>query len=477
MSLITLPDELLLAVVDQLKTQADANALARVSRRLYNALNGYLYRRDLVCHGSAGWLWSVMHGIQPAVARFLALGTDVQPPGEGYTALGLAALRGHGAIVRMLLDVPGVDENSRGRFGRAPISLAAEGMHLAVVSLLLQRGHDPNVLDNGGLTPLCMAAGMRDDFKIAELLLQDSRIDVNRASMVGLTPLAQAATSGQERVTRLLLAANGIEVDKADDRGETPLMAAARWGSEAAARLLIEDGRADLNRGDGEGQTALCHAVLNGHEAVAKLLLDDSRTDPNCRDRRGRTPLWRAVWKLKQAMTKLLISDSRTDVDIKNSSGWPPLVWASRRGHDTIVADLLERGADPNATDPDGCSPIWWAASRSSNGADAAFTKLVNLTSVDANLKDSNGRTPLIMACMRGNQTAVKLLLARGVDRDAEDEQGMTALRWATQKQHWDIAHMLEERQSPGIEHSDCCLHGSSGAHDLTLESESHGWS
>ncbi len=74
--------------------------------------------------------------------------------------------------------------------------------------------------------------------------------------------------------------------------------------------------------------------------------------------------------------------------------GWTPLDWASRGGHDTVVQQLLDAGADANAKGEDGWTPLYWA---SRGGHDTVVQQLLN-AGADANVKDEYGWTPLYWA-------------------------------------------------------------------------------
>jgi ankyrin repeat protein len=74
--------------------------------------------------------------------------------------LALAAELGHEAVVKLLLATDGVDPDSKDYYdNRTPLSWAAEGAHEAVVKLLLATDSvDPDSKDYDGRTPLSWAA-------------------------------------------------------------------------------------------------------------------------------------------------------------------------------------------------------------------------------------------------------------------------------------------------------------------------------
>ncbi|EHK23069.1 uncharacterized protein TRIVIDRAFT_151071 [Trichoderma virens Gv29-8] len=108
-----------------------------------------------------------------------------------------------------LLTSNALDTNLMDKFGRTPLSRAAQNGHEAVVRLLLE-------------------------------LLLEYGADVEAHNGDGQTPLWRAAANGHEAVVRLLLK-HGADVEAHNGDGQTPLSRAAVNGHEAVVRLLQEN--------------------------------------------------------------------------------------------------------------------------------------------------------------------------------------------------------------------------------------------
>ncbi len=122
-------------------------------------------------------------------------------------------------------------------------------------------------------------------------MLDEARdtIDVNQTAragvgIIGATPLCYACSRGNVRVVTLLLekAGDKIDINKATEAGGTPLMVAADRGySDIVMRLLNQPG-IDCNKvwtnKDGSRFTPLTRAKDLGHEAVVKLLQSHAKT-------------------------------------------------------------------------------------------------------------------------------------------------------------------------------------------------------
>ncbi|KAF1972853.1 hypothetical protein BU23DRAFT_580629 [Bimuria novae-zelandiae CBS 107.79] len=76
-----------------------------------------------------------------------------------------------------------------------------------------------------------------------------------------------------------------------------------------------------------------------------------------------------------------------------------------------------------------------------------AATLLVERDDVEADLKDSNGRTPLSLAAWRGDEGVVKLLVERDdVEADSKDHRDWTSLSWAAYGGQEAVVKLLVER-------------------------------
>ena len=84
---------------------------------------------------------------------------------------------------------------------------------------------------------------------------------------------------------------------------------------------------------------------------------------------------------------------------------------------------LLSRGANPNATTPDG-RPILWLAARSFNTAGIV---LLARYGAKINAQDATGRTALMHAAEACQTWSVKALLEVGADPLLRDHNGRTA--------------------------------------------------
>eukprot|EP00054_Salpingoeca_dolichothecata_P014030 m.78664 g.78664 ORF g.78664 m.78664 type:complete len:615 (+) comp20781_c0_seq3:138-1982(+) len=136
----------------------------------------------------------------------------------------------------------------------------------------LRLSGDVNALNKEGWTALIYAAYVGHD-TVVNLLIEEGKVDVNRASAANTTPLMWAATSGNESVAYFLIQ-NGAKIDLTNDRGWTALMHAAERGHHTVIKLLL-DNNANIEQSDPRtGNTPLLLAIIGGHEMAVQTLLD-----------------------------------------------------------------------------------------------------------------------------------------------------------------------------------------------------------
>jgi hypothetical protein len=119
---------------------------------------------------------------------------------------------------------------------------------------------------------LIFAAG-NDDVRLANYMLAHG-IDVNAQDSRGRSALGAAATEGKTEVARLLLAKGARTDSRTSLLGETPLTQAAQMNHFDMVKLLVESG-ADLNVRDADDNcrcNALDWAIKQGNQEMADFL-------------------------------------------------------------------------------------------------------------------------------------------------------------------------------------------------------------
>ncbi len=174
--------------------------------------------------------------------------------------------------------------------------------HRHIVEALLQRGFDPNSVDETG-QPGIIAALLNESYETADALA----------------------------------ASEGLQLEATNRSGETALMMASLRGQTALVERLLQRGAA-VNR---PGWSALHYAATAPGEAPMKLLLARGAA-VDARSPNGTTPLMMAADYGLSACVDLLLA-AGAKVDLQNDLGLTAIDFARQRGRDRLADQLSQR--------------------------------------------------------------------------------------------------------------------------------------
>lgn len=119
------------------------------------------------------------------------------------------------------------------------------------------------------------------------------------------------------------------------------------------------------------------------------------------------------------------------------------LLDAARDGLVEDAKRLIESGANVNARDSAGRTPLMFAA----NAGDTKLARLLLEKGADPNTRCDDGSTPLMKASQYGYEGMLKLLQAKGADMRSSDGKGLSTLISAEKKGHTQPAKLLPEQK------------------------------
>ena len=142
--------------------------------------------------------------------------------------------------------------------------------------------------------------------------------------------------------------------------------------------------------------------------------------------------------KDESGATPLDINHNKEIADLlrKHGGKYSKIRFAARDGDSEAVKEFLAAGADVNAK---GMTPLHNAAM---NGH-TEVAKLLLANGADVNAKNKNGGTPLHRAASKGHNEIVELLIGKGADVNAKDDKGRTPLDEAVAEGHKEIVELL----------------------------------
>jgi len=432
--------------------------------------------------GSTPLQWAVYRNDIAAVKRLLKAGAKVGEANDyGATPMQMAAATANTPILELLL-AAGANVDSPNADGQTALMAVARTGNVEAAKLLLRHGASVNAIEQwGGQTALMWASARRHPEMMELLISHGADLNVRsiwrdwerhvtaesrakRTNAGGLSALMYAARENCMACVNVLIK-HHVDLDLPDPDGVAPVTIAILNNNWDIALRLIQAG-ADVNQWDIYGQGPLYAAVVNtpprprsifgggpvanpldppdkasGKDVVALLL--EKGANPNMQ--LFYRPAGRGAGGAARGATPLMAAAAEDDVD--------------------LVKLLLAHGADAKLYQADNQTPLMAAlGGRGAFGGGGAANpqaalevlKLlhdagtdVNIMSIQHHLLRTRGGTALHFAARAGSAQAVKLLVSWGIDVNARDPDGLTALDYAMGRGY---VPFLQQAQPPKLE-------------------------
>ena len=250
---------------------------------------------------------------------------------------------------------------------------------------------------------------------------------LNTKNENAMTPLNWAAYKGQKEIVQLLLEA-GADVTLGDNENSQPIHNAAVAGHTEVIETLLASG-VDINSRDNNGMTAL-HFALSYRQLETAALLLDKGADLNASNHNGFTSLhYAALGNFTDLINRLVSSDG--NINVQSQDGTTPLLFASGRGNFEATTRLLELGANTELANDYGRTPLLNVVRESGN---VEMARLLIEHGADINALDIFGDSPIVLAAWRGYKAIVNLLLDHNAEVPVDGHRGLQLIRYSAKK-------------------------------------------
>lgn len=340
-----------------------------------------------------------------------------------------AAASGNLELVNYLL-AKGSDVNYVDSHGDDVVTYAANvgNSNLAVYDALFKAGANPKVKGESGSTLIMEAIANDSDLKITEYFVSKG-LSISDKDNAGRSVADYAAKLGNLSIIEKLVAKGVKPTDQA--------LFFATQGSRTKEnglevfQTLVDQYKLNPKAVNPEGQTLIHALSRRGNLEIINYVISKG-ADVKVVDKKGNTALMIASAGKNTELVNLLLAKTN-NVNTINKVGESALTKAVSAGSPEIVNVLIEKGAKTNLVDIEGnnLAAHWF---NSFKPKDEAFNKkqeILAQAKVDFKATQHKGSTLLHLAVDKGNIALVNKAIELGVDVNAQDEDGNTALHKA----------------------------------------------
>ena len=347
-----------------------------------------------------------------------------------------------------------------------PLSAATFADHTECVEELLKWGADPTRLFNG--EPAVVVAASAGHTRSLKIIIERGG-NIDCRNQTGYSPLMKACASGHNEVVACLVNFGADRDIVTIPGGQTALMIAANKGNLSLCQMLLDSdisiGEKGCDREVHEshmGYTAMIFAARKDYVQIVELICSFGG-NVHAKDKQGMTAMHHAAHFGKLKTFRFLWSFEGC-VNDQDNKGRTPLSIAVQRGMRGIVelAVGIDRGVRGNYMGAAGkkrsssfsfkqegkerCSDDDLEEDDSEEDPDAARWARPLIGTADVEVKDKQGRTPLMWAVLNCRYVIVRLLMVDGgASLKPQDNEGDSAIDFAKQLKLPDMISILNQ--------------------------------
>lgn len=382
--------------------------------------------------------------------------------------------------IRLLGDEDDDDQSNRS----APLFVLEEAIHqvarqgqMSIIELLLSHGASANILNSSHQYPLEIAVDMGHE-EAAKVLFRQAPTTVTqevledsiRQEMYALAvPFIQKGVfrsvqpvlgclcipvesppelidAATQRIISML--SDGYAVHEEHDIVQQPAISAIHFGIDSVVKAIIRCDPACVHDVDERGKTALVYALEKGKEDLALWLATEGQAlDAETNDQ-GQDSLILATMKGYTAVVKAIIHNDPTCVHYIDIEGRTALSYTLENENEEVALLLITEGQASNTgVDSRGRSPLILAVIK---GYTAVVKAMLHNDPTCVDCMDVEKRTALIYVLEKEDEEFALFLIIEGqASNTGVDSRGRPPLILATMKGYTTIVEAIFQREGP----------------------------
>ncbi len=338
---------------------------------------------------------------------------------NGCTPLYCACQNGHEGIVRMLIE-KGADTNTIGKGKYTLLHITCEQGHDKLVEMLIEKIKDIDAIDENRCAPLHLAC-RNGHAEIVKILIQrKARVDV--ATQGGYTPLHIVCLNDHAEIAKILIE-KVDDIDAITEDGCTPLHLACYNGHERIVEMLIEKGT-NVDAATQNGDTALSIARKQGHKKIVEILEVAKQKN---KKKQNDTPE-----DVKSLMVKLM--RNIRDIDFQTFKQTIEQCDLTKEVVENQISKLLTYSIK--------------TLNKKHQKIVQFLSLLLKMKHINVNFSDTQGSTPLHIACLNGHTEIAEMLIEKGANIDALTLNECTQLHLSCGAGNIEIVKMLIKKRA-----------------------------
>ena len=389
--------------------------------------------------------------------------------------------------IKYLLDQPGNNVDKLTHDSRTYLHWAANRGNVEIVEYLLTKGAKVSIEDSHGTTPLLFAAsGSQQNTKIYDLLLAHGANLKTELGPDGANALLLAIAGDKDFTLTNYFITKGLALTSTDAAGNNAFSYAAKAGNIDLLKALLKKGvkpnqnamlmtaqsgggRRGGSAGAGlpvyqyleslglkanatnkSGENVLHYLVRKSNQGEIIQYFLDKGVDVNQADEEGNTVLMNAASANRDTAVFAMLLPKVKNINQTNQKGASALTMAVRSNSAEVMSYLIAKGASVKVLDKNGNNLAYYVVEfyrpqgaggfgfGGPNGGGAprqdelgAKLNILKEKGLDITAPQQNGNTLYHVAIVKNDISLLKKLQPLGIDVNAKNKEGLTALHKA----------------------------------------------